>query len=65
MIFKTTYPCKACANMASLDLKLFLHYGEYIEQDILEISIGAVGSWNPDGRKRPTIEISRMVLLTH
>jgi hypothetical protein len=34
MIFNTTCTCKACANMAGLDLKLFLHYGEYIEQTI-------------------------------
>ena len=32
MILNTTCACKACANMGSLDLKLFLHYGEYIEQ---------------------------------
>jgi hypothetical protein len=34
MVFNTTCTCKACANMAGLDLKLFLHYGEYIEQRI-------------------------------
>lgn len=34
MIFNTTCTCKACANLAGLDLKLFLHYGEYIEQTI-------------------------------
>lgn len=26
--------CKACINMSALDLKIFLHYGEYLEQQI-------------------------------
>ena len=34
MIYNTTCTCRACANMSGLDLKLFLHYGEYIEQEI-------------------------------
>lgn len=34
MIFNTTCTCRACANMPDLDLKLFLHHGEYIEQTI-------------------------------
>lgn len=34
MIFNTTCTCRACANMADLDLKLFLHFGEYIEQQL-------------------------------
>jgi hypothetical protein len=34
MDLNTTCDCNACVNMGSLDLKLFLHHGEYIEQDI-------------------------------
>jgi len=34
MDLNTTCTCNACANMATLDLKLFIHFGEYIEQDI-------------------------------
>jgi hypothetical protein len=34
MILNTTCTCRACANMGTLDLKLFLHYGEYIEQQL-------------------------------
>ncbi|MFV2001000.1 MAG: DUF2652 domain-containing protein, partial [Acidimicrobiia bacterium] len=34
MNMNTTCECNACANMAELDLKVFLHYGEYIEQQI-------------------------------
>lgn len=34
MDFNTTCTCQACANMSALDLKLFLHHGEYIEQDL-------------------------------
>lgn len=34
MDVNTTCTCQACVNMASLDLKLFLHHGEYIEQDL-------------------------------
>ncbi len=36
MILNTTCTCRACANMGGLDLKLFLHYGEYIEQQLGE-----------------------------
>jgi hypothetical protein len=32
MIANTTCTCRACANINMLDLKLFVHYGEYIEQ---------------------------------
>jgi hypothetical protein len=34
MDLNTTCTCKACANMAALDLKLFLHYGQYAEQEL-------------------------------
>jgi hypothetical protein len=34
MDLNTTCTCNACINMAALDLKVFLHYGEYIEQEI-------------------------------
>lgn len=34
MIRNTTCRCAACRNMAELDLKLFVHYGEYAEQSI-------------------------------
>jgi hypothetical protein len=34
MNLNTTCTCNACINMGALDLKVFLHYGEYIEQDI-------------------------------
>ena len=30
----TTCECNACANMRTLDLKLFLHFGDYLEQTI-------------------------------
>ena len=32
MDLNTTCTCNACINMTALDLKLFLHFGEYIEQ---------------------------------
>lgn len=34
MDLNTTCVCNACANMTSLDLKVFLHHGDYVEQDI-------------------------------
>ncbi len=34
MIRNTTCRCAACRNIAGLDLKLFLHFGEYAEQTI-------------------------------
>lgn len=34
MGLNTTCPCNACVNIETLDLKVFVHYGEYIEQDI-------------------------------
>jgi len=34
MDFNTTCTCRACVNMKNLDLKIFLHYGQYIEQSI-------------------------------
>ncbi|MDX1416216.1 MAG: DUF2652 domain-containing protein [Candidatus Promineifilaceae bacterium] len=34
MEYNTTCACRACINMRHLDLKIFLHYGEYIEQNI-------------------------------
>ena len=34
MHLNTTCTCKACANMSTLDLKVFLHYGQYILQQI-------------------------------
>ena len=34
MTLNTNCPCNACSNISSLDLKLFLHHGEYIEQEI-------------------------------
>lgn len=34
MDVNTTCVCQACVNMASLDLKVFLHHGQYIEQDL-------------------------------
>jgi len=36
MKLNTTCTCKACTNMASLDLKIFLHYGQYMFQQIGE-----------------------------
>lgn len=32
MQFNTTCPCRACRNMSKLDLKMCVHYGEYIVQ---------------------------------
>ena len=34
MDLNTTCPCNACININTLDLKVFLHFGEYIEQDL-------------------------------
>ena len=34
MQFNTTCPCKACRNMNKLDLKMCVHYGEYIIQKL-------------------------------
>jgi hypothetical protein len=34
MHHNTTCTCKACANIPNLDLKLFVHFGEYIMQDM-------------------------------
>jgi len=34
MDLNTTCTCKACANMTTLDLKVFLHYGQYMLQQI-------------------------------
>ena len=30
MVLNTTCPCNACANISSLDLKFFVHYGEFV-----------------------------------
>lgn len=34
MTLNTTCECDACVNMAALDMKVFLHFGEFIEQDL-------------------------------
>ena len=34
MDLNTTCDCAACVNMNALDLKIFLHYGEYLIQQI-------------------------------
>lgn len=34
MQFNTTCPCRACRNMNKLDLKMCIHYGEYIVQKL-------------------------------
>jgi hypothetical protein len=34
MQFNTTCPCRACRNMHKLDLKMCVHYGEYIVQKL-------------------------------
>jgi hypothetical protein len=34
MQFNTTCPCRACRNMNKLDLKMCVHYGEYIVQKL-------------------------------
>jgi len=34
MQFNTTCPCRACRNMNKLDLKMCIHYGEYILQKL-------------------------------
>jgi hypothetical protein len=34
MTLNTTCECDACVNMASLDMKVFLHFGEFIEQNV-------------------------------
>ena len=33
MVLNTTCPCSACANISSLDLKFFVHYGEFVVGD--------------------------------
>lgn len=30
MVLNTTCPCNACANISNLDLKFFVHYGEFV-----------------------------------
>ena len=34
MIFNTTCTCRACQNMSKLDLKMVIHYGEYVIQKL-------------------------------
>ncbi|HET9906329.1 MAG TPA: DUF2652 domain-containing protein [Anaerolineales bacterium] len=34
MIYNTTCPCRACQNIARLDLKMVIHYGEYALQKL-------------------------------
>lgn len=34
MIYNTTCPCRACQNMSKLDLKMVIHYGEYVVQKL-------------------------------
>jgi len=34
MQYNTTCPCKACCNIRNLDLKLFVHYGSYLLQQM-------------------------------
>ncbi len=34
MVLNTTCPCNACANISSLDLKFFVHYGEFVVGEI-------------------------------
>ena len=34
MIINTSCPCKACANIGSLDLKFLIHHGEYAVQHL-------------------------------
>lgn len=34
MHFNTTCTCKACENMLNLDLKIFVHYGDYLIQKL-------------------------------
>ena len=34
MIYNTTCTCRACQNMSSLDLKMVIHYGEYVIQKL-------------------------------
>ncbi len=34
MKLNTTCDCDACVNMSALDLKIFIHYGQYLEQQI-------------------------------
>jgi hypothetical protein len=37
MAYRTTCTCRACANMRQLDLKVFLHYGQYMLQKIGDV----------------------------
>lgn len=34
MIFNTTCTCRACQNMSKLDLKIVIHYGDYVIQKL-------------------------------
>jgi hypothetical protein len=34
MVLNTTCPCNACRNLPNLDLKLFVHFGDYLVQDL-------------------------------
>src|SRR3989304_1383265 len=34
MVRNTTCPCNACRNLPKLDLKFFVHFGEYLVQEM-------------------------------
>ncbi len=34
MVLNTRCPCSACANIGNLDLKFFLHHGEFLTQEV-------------------------------
>jgi hypothetical protein len=34
MVLNTRCPCNACANIGNLDLKFFLHHGEFLTQEV-------------------------------
>ena len=34
MVLNTTCPCNACRNLPNLDLKFFVHHGDYLVQDL-------------------------------
>lgn len=34
MVLNTQCPCNACANIGNLDLKFFLHHGEFLTQEV-------------------------------
>ncbi len=69
MEINTTCNCDACINMSSLDLKIFLHYGQYLVQQIgtktdLQGSDVILAHWLMKNTVMPTVGLSGYGLVT-